>query len=71
MFKNLIQNNQQNVIDEYESTIHNLQRKLEKYEAKLKDLVVAYRSVCDERDALSQVISSDSSSFGRTTEGLV
>ena len=61
MFKNLIPNNQQNVINDYETTISSLQRKLEKYEAKLKDLVVAYRSVCDERDALSQVISSGSS----------
>ena len=34
------------------------QRKLEKYEKRLRDMIVAYRSVCEERDTLKEVVSS-------------
>ena len=59
MFKGLVSsgNSQSEYIAQLEETVASQQKKLEKYEKKLKDLVVAYRSVCEERDVLSQVIS--------------
>ena len=61
MFKGLVlgsSNSQSEYVAQLEDAVSSLQKKLQKYEKKLKDLVVAYRSVCEERDALSQVISS-------------
>ncbi len=67
MFKNLINSSQQNdYISELEQQVATQQRKIEKYEKKLKDLVVAYRSVCEERDVLSQLISTSTSTNATT-----